>query len=122
FSTPPIWLHLPVNNLSVNERVGLEIVHFYLPKSLPFIMPLTYALQNIKVDGTQLPKGMLQTNLQLEVGNEGYDEGARILAAFFKKELEKFLTPDLNPLGRRIIECCMNDGTVEDYFNLIPRL
>lgn len=65
---------------------------------------------------------MLQTNLQLEVGNEGYDEGARILAAFFKKELEKFLTPDLNPLGRRIIECCMNDGTVEDYFNLIPKL
>lgn len=83
---------------------------------------LGYSPVTIKVDGTYLPKGILQPNLQLEVGNECYDIGAKILTDFFKKELEKFLTPDLSPLGRQIIECCMNEGTVEDYLALIPKL
>ncbi|TCK98478.1 uncharacterized protein DUF4914 [Natranaerovirga hydrolytica] len=81
---------------------------------------LGYSLNKLKVDGIDIPKGLLQTNLQLEVGEEGYDKGAKILTDFFKKELEKFLTPDLNPLGRQIIECCMNDGSLEDYVKLIP--
>lgn len=80
---------------------------------------LGYALSQMKIEGTEIPKSMLQTNYQLEVGNEGYDKGAKQLSDFFKKELEKFLTPDLDPLGRKIIECCMNDGTIEEYANLI---
>ncbi|KNY29365.1 DUF4914 family protein [Pseudobacteroides cellulosolvens] len=79
-----------------------------------------YSLETLKVDGTFLAKGFLQPNLQPEIGNKGYDEGAKILTTFFKKELEKFLTPDLNPLGREIIECCMNDGKLEEYIDLIP--
>lgn len=80
---------------------------------------LGYALNHLRVEGLEIPKGFLQTNLQYEVGNEAYDEGSKILTAFFKKELEKFLTPDLDPLGRKIIECCINDGTIEDYNNLL---
>jgi hypothetical protein len=80
---------------------------------------LGYSLKKLTVDGTEIPKGILQTNLQHEVGNEGYDQGAKILTDFFKKELKKYLTPDLNPLGRQIIECCLNDGTVEDYEKLM---
>lgn len=80
---------------------------------------LGYALNQLKVEGIDIPKALLQTNKQLEVGNEGYEEGAKMLSDFFKKELEKFLTPDLEPLGREIIECCMNDGTIEDYVNLL---
>lgn len=80
---------------------------------------LGYALKQMKVEGMDIPKSMLQTNYQLEVGNEGYDYGAEMLINFFKEELEKFLTPDLNPLGRQIIECCMNDCTIEDYVNLL---
>ena len=34
-------LHLSVNNLPVNERYRLEILHLYQPEFLPFIMPLT---------------------------------------------------------------------------------
>lgn len=34
-------LHRSVNNLPVNERYRLEILHFYQPEFLPFIMPLT---------------------------------------------------------------------------------
>lgn len=81
---------------------------------------LGYSLETLKVDGTILPKGFLQPNYQPEVGNEGYDAGAALLGGFFKKELAKYMKPELNPLGRDIIECCMNDGTLEDYINLLP--
>lgn len=74
----------------------------------------------MKVDGTFLPKGFLQVNHQPEVGNEGYEAGAEILSTFFKRELEKFVTPDMDPLGKRIIECCMGDGILQDYLGLIP--
>ncbi|MFP4698444.1 MAG: DUF4914 family protein [Eubacteriales bacterium] len=81
---------------------------------------LGYSIKNLKVDGKDIPKGLLRTNHQLEVGNEGYDKGSEILVNFFKEELKKFLTPDLNPLGKQIIECCLNDGKVEDYLKLMP--
>ena len=59
-------------------------------------------------------------NRQIEVGEEGYDAGSLILSAFFKKELEKFLVPGLNPLGRDIIETCLQDGGIEEYLHHIP--
>ncbi|MHC1748718.1 MAG: DUF4914 family protein [Cellulosilyticaceae bacterium] len=80
---------------------------------------LGYALETLKVDGTFLRKGLLQPHLQSEVGKDGYDAGAKLLTDFFKQELKKYLTPDLHPLGREIIECCLNDGSVEDYLELI---
>ena len=81
---------------------------------------LGYALESLKVDGTYLPKGFLQVNHQPEVGNEGFEAGAKILSQFFKKELAKYITPELNPLGKKIIECCISDGSLEDYIDLIP--
>ena len=81
---------------------------------------LGYSLETLKIDSHFLLKRYLQPNLQSEVGNEGYDAGAKMLYDFFKKELTQFLTPDLNPLGRKIIECCLNDGTLQDYIDLMP--
>lgn len=81
---------------------------------------LGYSLESLKVDGTFLPKALLQPNHQPEIGNEGYDAGAKILSDFFKKELAKFVSPELDPLGRKIIECCMSGGTLNDYIDLIP--
>ena len=81
---------------------------------------LGYSLKSLRINGTNIPKGLLQTNLQLELRPDGYKQGAKILTDFFKKELEKFLTPDLHPIGRQIIECCMNDGALEDYINILP--
>ena len=57
---------------------------------------------------------------QPEVGRKGYDMGASILQGFFKQELSNFLTPELDPLGKKIIECCLNDRDVKDYQKLIP--
>jgi len=76
----------------------------------------------MKIDGTQIPKAFLQVDQQPEVGTEGYDAGAEILTAFFKQEAKKFLTPELSQLGRRIIDVCLNNGSVADYFALIPKL
>lgn len=79
-----------------------------------------YGLESLKVDGQYIRKAFLQPETQSEVGIEGYDEGARILTDFFKKELEKFNTPELDPLGKQIIECFFNDATLEEYLKLMP--
>ncbi len=79
------------------------------------------ALATMKIDGQQISKGFLQVNYQPEVGNEGYDAGAKMLVDFFKSELEKYLTPDLKPLGRQIIEACLNDASVKDYQGFIQK-
>lgn len=81
---------------------------------------LGYSLETLKIDGKYLRKSFLQTNHQSYVGNEGYDAGAKILTDFFKAELEQYLSRRLNPLGKKLIECCLNDGTLEDYLQLMP--
>lgn len=81
---------------------------------------LGYAVNSIKVDGTFLPKELLEVQRQPEVGKEGFDAGARILSDFFKKELAQYLTAELDPLGHEIIETCLADGTMADYIRLMP--
>ncbi len=83
---------------------------------------LGYALDSIKIDGNTIPKSFLQVNYQTEVGNEAYDVGAKILTDFFKSQLEQFNVEGINPLGKQIIEGCLNDASVNDYFNFIPKL
>ncbi|SHF14956.1 DUF4914 family protein [Alkalibacter saccharofermentans] len=79
-----------------------------------------YGLESLKVDGQYIRKAFLQPETQSEIGTEGYDAGAQILIDFFKQELEKFNTPELDPLGKKIIECFYNDSPLEEYINLIP--
>jgi hypothetical protein len=81
---------------------------------------LGYSLDSVKVDGVYMPKELLEVHQQVEVGQEGYDAGSLLLSNFFKKELAKFLTPELHPLGRLIIETCLNEGSLKTYVDLIP--
>ncbi len=81
---------------------------------------LGYSPSSVKVDGVFIPRELLEVHRQVEVGDEGYDAGAFILSNFFKKELVKFLAPDLDPQGRNIIECALRDGSLEDYLALLP--
>lgn len=81
---------------------------------------LGYTPDNIDVEGTDIPEFFINVEQQPEVGIEAYDIGASLLQDFFEEELKKFLTPELDPLGKEIIECCLNKGTVEDYEKLIP--
>ncbi len=70
---------------------------------------------SLRVSGQEIPKGLLHVEDQVEVGTEGYDAGAKILVDFFQQELKQFYTPELIPLGKKIIDICMSNGTVEDY-------
>lgn len=80
---------------------------------------LGYCMESLKIDGSEIPKSLLKTHLQLEVGKEGYDAGAKILEDFFRAELQQFLHPDLLPLGREIIEAYLNGAGVKELEALL---
>ncbi|MBK9575872.1 MAG: DUF4914 family protein [Fibrobacterota bacterium] len=75
---------------------------------------------HMQIEGTMIPRWFLQPETQPEVGEETYDKGAEILLAFFRKELPQFNVAELNPLGKKIIQCCLDNGSHEDYANLMP--
>ncbi len=79
-----------------------------------------YSLDEMKIDGQYITQNLLRPELQYAVGEEGYDECAKILTDFFKEELKQFLVPELDPLGHKIIELCLNDAPLEDYLSLTP--
>lgn len=81
---------------------------------------LGYGLESLRIDGHYIRKAFLQPETQAEVGIDGYDKGAEILTEFFKQELEKFNTSELNPLGKKIINCFMNNASLQEYIDLIP--
>ncbi len=81
---------------------------------------LGYELNYLTIEGSKIPSRFLQVHRQTEVGTDGYDAGAKMLFDFFKKELQPYLTPELSPVGKRIIDACMSVATVEDYNAIIP--
>jgi len=67
-----------------------------------------------------MTKAFLQVDTQPEVGEEGYDAGASILRQFFATHVRQFIGPTLAAKAKEIIECCLDDGTVDDYVRLLP--
>ena len=83
---------------------------------------LGHALYTLQVEGRQVPRWFLQVNTQPEVGDEAYDKGAEMLYQFFFENLRILQSPDMMPLGRDIIQCCLDRGSVADYEALLPNL
>ena len=81
---------------------------------------LGYTLEEMKVDGQHIRSKFLRPETQETLGTEGYDMGAQILYDFFEKELAAYDTEELHPIGRQILECFKNNGTIEDYCSIIP--
>lgn len=81
---------------------------------------LGYSLKEMKVDGQNIRSKFLHPETQETLGTEGYDKGAKILYDFFAKELEAYEVEELHPVGKQILECFRNNGTVEDYCAIIP--
>ena len=79
-----------------------------------------YAFVDMKLDGQYVRQTFLRPETQSKLGIDGYDAGAKILTDFFKDQIKQYLADDLDPLGRQIIECCLNDGTLDDYLRLTP--
>ncbi|MBN2048711.1 MAG: DUF4914 family protein [Anaerolineaceae bacterium] len=74
----------------------------------------------IQLEGRFLSRWFLQVETQPEVGLEAYDQGAEILYQFFHKVLREYDANELTPLGRQIIDCCLDRGAVDDYRALLP--
>ncbi len=81
---------------------------------------LGFELNYLTIEGAKIPSRFLQVHKQNEVETAGYDAGAVMLYDFFRTELQKFLSPELHPTGRKIIETCLEGGSVADYLEIIP--
>ncbi|MEM6820437.1 MAG: DUF4914 family protein [Verrucomicrobiota bacterium] len=81
---------------------------------------LGWAPSSITVEGRVLGSWFFDVANQPEVGEEAYQAGAQILQDFFERELALFQDDDLMPLGKQIIQCCLDHGSVDDYLKLIP--
>lgn len=79
-----------------------------------------YSLDEMKIDGQYIRQTFLRPELQSRLGEKGYDAGAKIITDFFKEELQQYLVPELDPLGRQIIELCLEDAPIEKYVELTP--
>lgn len=80
---------------------------------------LGYELNYLTIEGVKIPSRFLQVYKQPEMEKSGYDQGAEKLFEFFKQELPQYLTPELDPKGREIIEACLNGASVEDYERIL---
>jgi cysteine desulfurase len=76
---------------------------------------LGYTLKTMQVEGSILPPWLLRTDEQPEIGPAAYDTGAQQLVDFFHEELQSFIRPNLDPFGRKIIDCCLANGNIDDY-------
>lgn len=79
-----------------------------------------YILSSMQIEGTVISTKFLDVSEQPEVGIEGYDAGAARLQNFIQHEIKELLVKDLHPLGRSIIQCCLDNGTLEDFNKLLP--
>ncbi len=79
-----------------------------------------YSLDEMKLDGQYIRQTFLRPELQSWLGFEGFDAGAKIITDFFKEQLQQFMTDELDPLGRQIIDLVMRDAPLDDYLALTP--
>jgi len=96
---------------------GTVRAHHLVPARCPLF---GYSIDEMKLDGQYVRQTFLRPELQSKLGFEGYDAGAKILTDFFKDQIKQFLTDDLDPLGRQIIELCLNDAPLEEYLKITP--
>lgn len=81
---------------------------------------LGYSLKEMKVDGQHIRSKFLHPETQETLGEKGYDAGAKILYDFFAKELVAYDVEELHPIGKEILKVFKNNGTIEDYCNILP--
>ena len=81
---------------------------------------LGYAMYQLHVEGQQVARWFLQVDTQPEVGEEAYDIGAGMLRDFFISCLADFNNKELDPVGQKIIQCCLDNGDVKDYESILP--
>jgi hypothetical protein len=81
---------------------------------------LGYELNYLTIESSKIPSRFLKVYNQVEVGTEGYDAGAQILQEFFNSELQKYRSKDMFQTGKRIIDACFSNASVEEYNEILP--
>lgn len=81
---------------------------------------LGYELNYLTIEGSKIPSRFLKVYKQKEVGEAGYDAGAALLEDFFREELQKYMKKGLMKTGKRIIDACLNEATLDDYNEIVP--
>ncbi|QDU64801.1 hypothetical protein Pan216_56940 [Planctomycetes bacterium Pan216] len=81
---------------------------------------LGYHRETIQVEGQIIGTWFFDVAKQPEVGEEAYNAGAQQLRKFFHDQLSSFLHEDLEPLGKKIIQACLDDASADEYAELIP--
>lgn len=81
---------------------------------------LGYELNYLTIEGSKIPSRFLKVYNQAEVGTEGYDAGAEILKEFFHKELQKYMHTDLFLTGKKIIDACLSNASIDEYNEILP--
>ncbi len=99
------------------RRNGMVRMKHLVPARCPLF---GYSLDEMKIDGQYVRRTFLRPEYQSKLGFEGYDAGAKILTDFMKEQVSQFLTDDLDPIGRQIIELCLNDAPLEEYLKITP--
>lgn len=79
---------------------------------------LGYHKETLQVEGQTIGTWFMDVSHQPEVGEAAYDRGAEILTQFFHDQLKQFLSDELDPLGKQIIEACLDGASQEDYESL----
>lgn len=79
---------------------------------------LGYTPKQLKVENVIIPEFLLRVETQPEITEDVYQEGYKMLYDFFLSQAKRFLKPNLSNLGKRIIECLLDNGTVEDFENI----
>ena len=108
------------NVLIPNQHIGAYHVGFAGTRCFARCALFGYALDEMKLDGQFVRQTFLRPETQSKLGTEGYDAGAKILTDFIKEQVAQFVCDDLDPLGKEIIDCCLHDGTLDDYLALTP--
>jgi len=89
----------------------------YQPARCPL---LGYELNYLTLEGSKIPSRFLKVYIQPEIGFEAYDAGAEMLRKFFHTELQNYLEDDLLVTGKRIIDACLSDASIDEYNEIIP--
>lgn len=74
----------------------------------------------IQIEGRLLSRWFFAVDTQPEVGEEAFDIGANMLYDFFVQVLSEYEWDNLTDLGRQILQCCFDHGSIDDYKALIP--
>jgi hypothetical protein len=90
-----------------------------LPSRCPI---LGYHRHSIQVEGQTIGPWFFDVSAQPEVGEEAYYVGAKQLTDFFHKQIRTFQVADLDPLGKAMIEACLDGASLEQYEAFTPEV